>query len=231
MAFLKLAVFIALGLALVYPTTSSMLSNAEKIKSWYFLFVPIKLFRSLEDAGYIPDGVRPLKDVAQETKRRRKCGNLPPVYPNGWFHILSSWEIGTSEVKFVCCLGEHLAVFRGEPDSVPAPWREFGNRGSSRGKLHSVSFSGWEFQGDDGKCTKIPYSKSIPSLAKVKAWSCLERIGSVMLWFHAEGAEPSWIPEEIAEISSGKWIYRGRTTHMINAHIEVILQVSFVVSI
>jgi len=41
------------------------------------------------------------------------------------------------------------------------------------------------------------------------------------LWYHAEGIEPTWIPDEIEEIKNGKWTYRGYTQHMINAHIEV----------
>ncbi|XP_031569651.1 cholesterol 7-desaturase-like isoform X2 [Actinia tenebrosa] len=170
-----------------------------------------------------------MKDVAFEVKRRRKTGNLPPVYPNGWFHVLNSWEVGTSEVKFVSCLGEHLAVFRGE-DGVahivdaycPHLGANLAIGGQVVGNCIQCPFHGWEFEGDDGKCTKIPYSKNIPAVAKIKSWPCLERNESIMLWYHAEGAESSWIPEDLNGIQSGKWVYRGRTTHQVNAHIQEI---------
>lgn len=218
--------FNTLALFLVFAATTYIL-----VKVWNFLFVPIKLFRSLGDTGYIPDGIRSMKDVAYEVKRRRKTGNLPPVFPNGWFHILNSWEVDTSEVKFVSCLGEHLAVFRGEDGVVhivdaycPHLGANLAIGGQVVGNCIQCPFHGWQFEGDDGKCTKIPYSKTIPAIAKIKSWPCMERNESIMLWYHAEGTEPSWIPKELDEIKSGKWVYRGRTTHQINAHIQVIIK-------
>ncbi|KAK3700233.1 hypothetical protein QZH41_014408 [Actinostola sp. cb2023] len=198
-------------------------------KLWQLLFVPMKLFRSLGDTGYIPDGIRPIRDIAKETKRQRRTGDLPPVYPNGWFHILSSWEVKLKEVKFVCVLGEHLAVFRGEDGAVsiidaycPHLGANLAIGGQIVGDCIKCPFHGWEFRGTDGMCTKIPYTKNIPSVAKVKAWPCLERNCSIMLWYHAEGAEPSWLPEEVEEITNGEWVYGGQTTHVINAHCEEI---------
>jgi hypothetical protein len=49
----------------------------------------------------------------------------------------------------------------------------------------------------------------------------MEINGWIYMWYHAEGIEPNWVPEEIEEIRSGMWQYKGRTEHFINAHIEV----------
>lgn len=193
------------------------------------LFVPVKIFRSLGDAGYIPDGIRPIKDIAKRHKELRRRGDLPPVYPNGWFHILSSWELQNREVKFVCVLGEQLAVFRGEDGCVnivdaycPHLGANLAIGGQVVGNCIQCPFHGWEYRGSDGQCTKIPYTKNIPSIAKLKAWPCLERNYSIMIWYHAEEVEPTWLPEEIQELTSGKWVYKGQTTHLVNAHCQVL---------
>ncbi|KZC11277.1 hypothetical protein WN55_02368, partial [Dufourea novaeangliae] len=44
--------------------------------------------------------------------KRRKLGKLPPVYPNGWFALLESFQLGRRQVKHVAALGENFAVFR-----------------------------------------------------------------------------------------------------------------------
>lgn len=39
-------------------------------------------------------------------RKLRKIGDLPPVFPNGWFAILESSEIKPSQVKYVAALGK-----------------------------------------------------------------------------------------------------------------------------
>lgn len=197
-------------------------------KIWQLVFVPLKLFRKIEDAGYIPDDILPIKEIANKNKERRRVGDLPPVYPNGWFHILSSYEVKLKEVKFVSALGEHLAVFRGEDGSVsivdaycPHLGANLAIGGQVVGNCIQCPFHGWEYRGSDGKCTKIPYTDNIPSVAKVKSWPCLERNCSIMMWYHSEDEEPSWLPEEVDEIKNGEWVYGGQTAHIINAHCQV----------
>ncbi|XP_018896366.2 cholesterol 7-desaturase nvd-like [Bemisia tabaci] len=50
-------------------------------------------------------------------QQERGSGKLP-IYPNGWFGILESSEIGRNEVKYVTALGENFAVFRGADGKV-----------------------------------------------------------------------------------------------------------------
>ncbi|KOX75969.1 hypothetical protein WN51_12399 [Melipona quadrifasciata] len=44
--------------------------------------------------------------------KKRKLGKLPPVYPNGWFALLESSQLGKGQVKHVAALGQNFAVFR-----------------------------------------------------------------------------------------------------------------------
>ena len=56
------------------------------------------------------------------------------------------------------------------------------------------------------------------------SFATIERNGLILVWYHAEGVEPIWEPPEIEQISSGQWTWRGRTEHIINAHIEVLIR-------
>ncbi|EDO43280.1 predicted protein, partial [Nematostella vectensis] len=142
---------------------------------------------------------------------------------------MGSQDLKVGNVKHVSCLGENLAVFRGEDGVVcivdaycPHLGANLGVGGQVVGNCLQCPFHGWKFRGDDGKCSEIPYSKNIPEYAKVKSWPCLERNGSILMWYHAEEVEPSWLPEEIEDVTSGKWTYRGFTEHFVNCHIEEI---------
>lgn len=90
------------------------------------------------------------------------------------------------------------------------------------GKCIECPFHGWQYDGQTGECTKVPYSSGkIPSQAKVKVWPSLERNGFVFVWYDAEGREPSWFPEEFEKIKTGRWVCHGYSTHFMNVHIEV----------
>ena len=206
----------------------SVLAGFLLLKVWKFLFEPLQLHRTMHEVGYIPDGRRSMKEVANEVRRRRKVGDIPPVYPNGWFYVMASHELKTGEVKYVCMLGEQLAVFRGN-DGVahvidaycPHLGANLGVGGQVVGSCIQCPFHGWIFDGEDGKCVEIPYCDKVPDFAKTKAWVCLETNHAIHMWYHAEGTEPTWVPEEVEEIANGSWTYRGFSQHMINAHIEV----------
>jgi hypothetical protein len=68
----------------------------------------------------------------------------------------------------------------------------------SRAQPHWYRFNG------DGKCVDIPYSESIPSVARTKSWVCCERNGGILVWHHAEDEPPSWeIP--VIEVLDERW--------------------------
>ena len=61
----------------------------------------------------------------------------------------------------------------------------------------------------------------MPDFAKVKTWLNSEVNGVIFMWYHAEDEEPTWWPQSIKQIESGKWRYRGRSEHHVNAHVTV----------
>uniref|UniRef100_A0A3Q0SWV9 cholesterol 7-desaturase n=1 Tax=Amphilophus citrinellus TaxID=61819 RepID=A0A3Q0SWV9_AMPCI len=193
------------------------------------LFSPLELLRSPDDVGYADEDGRTKAQVANDVRRRRKIGELPPVYPNGWYRVLDSHMMDSGEVKNVSILGEQVAVFRGhdgKPYVVDAYCPHLGANlavgGRVFGKCIECPFHGWRFQGDDGKCVKIPYSEKVPEFARVHSWPTCEVNKQILVWFHCDGEEPQWTVPEQQEITKDEWVYRGRTEHFINAHIQEI---------
>lgn len=69
------------------------------------LFQPYVRVQHLGDIGYITGG-RDKREVANEIRRRRRVGDVPPIYPNGWFSVLRSRELNPGDVKYVSALGK-----------------------------------------------------------------------------------------------------------------------------
>ncbi|XP_059174032.1 cholesterol 7-desaturase nvd-like [Physella acuta] len=197
--------------------------------SYVVLFCPMNRVRKLGDVGYIPEGAFSVKETANFVQKRRKVGNVPPVYPNGWFGLLESSCLKRGEANTVSVLGQNLAVFRDEKGNVyaldaycPHMGANMAAGGRVIGNCLECPFHAWKFRGDDGKCVGIPYTDKIPDIARVKSWSVKETLGWVFIWHHAEGLDPVWNIPDVDEVDNGSWTYRGRTEHHINAHIEEI---------
>ena len=222
--FLSGARWIWLGMVAVIYTSWLFIRHVLKI-----IFSPLDLFRSLGDLGYTEiEGVKSRKEVANIVRKRRKAGDVPPVFPNGWFSIIASRDVPRGQSRSVSVLGEHFAVFRGEDGKAyvldaycPHMGANIGVGGRVIENCLQCPFHGWTFRGEDGKCVDIPYAKKVPDFAKTKQWPTFEANGQIMIWYHAEGIEPTWKPEVMPEIVSGEWSYKGKTVHIINAHIEV----------
>ncbi|KAI9563174.1 hypothetical protein GHT06_010632 [Daphnia sinensis] len=204
----------------------------------YILFRPLNRIRDLCETGY-KDQVRwdrygrTKRQLANEARRNKKVGDVPPVYPNGWFALCESEDVKNGHVLAVDALGENLAVFRTEEGKAcvldaycPHLGAHLGIGGRVVGDCIECPFHGWQFNGHDGKCTSIPYSKGkVPSNARVKKWPTHEVNGFIFVWYHAESdkmLEPEWTVPELDEISSGRWHYRGRTEYKVNVHIQEI---------
>jgi cholesterol 7-dehydrogenase len=82
------------------------------------LFERTERYRSLTELGYdfperkISKGLVSKQDIANEVRKRRKVGELPPVYPNGWFFLILSEELVVGATKSVNALGQNFALFR-----------------------------------------------------------------------------------------------------------------------
>ena len=76
---------------------------------YQLLFAPMDRVRYLGDLGYVPEGKGlTQKDMANIVRKRRKVGDIPPPYPNGWFSVLESRDLKKGEVKPVSILGKFL---------------------------------------------------------------------------------------------------------------------------
>jgi len=70
------------------------------------LFMPLDRVKLLGDVGYVSDGRQSTKDVVEQVRRRRAVGDVPPVYPNGWFALTESRSLPVGHVKNVFCVGK-----------------------------------------------------------------------------------------------------------------------------
>lgn len=61
----------------------------------------------------------------------------------------------------------------------------------------------------------------MPDFASVCSWPTCEVNKQILVLFHCDGEGPQWIVPEQPEITNDEWVYRGRTEHFINAHIQV----------
>uniref|UniRef100_A0A0N4U8U9 cholesterol 7-desaturase n=1 Tax=Dracunculus medinensis TaxID=318479 RepID=A0A0N4U8U9_DRAME len=197
------------------------------------LIRPLNRIRRFGDVG-IHFGKSKIDDrhkmeYLERIRRIRRVGNIPPVYPNGWFCIAQSSEIKPKEVKPVEVFGEQLTLLRsesGEVYLVDSYCPHLGANLSIGGRVVNENciqcpFHGWIFSGETGKCVSIPYNKqSIPEQAKIAIWPTTERNHHIYVWYHCDGLEPCWEVEPIEEVENGNWTYNGKTEHEICCHIE-----------
>ncbi|GAB1610547.1 cholesterol 7-desaturase-like [Argonauta hians] len=192
-------------------------------------FCHLDHIRVLGTAGYVTQGELSMKEIANNVRRRRKLGNIPPVYPNGWFGLIESHKLGVGQTMALDVLGLNLALFRDEKGNAhalnaycPHLGANLAVGGRVFGNCLECPFHGWRFRGDDGKCVHIPYTDKIPEVAQVKSWPVQDMNGWIYIWHHAEGLEPTWLIPELEDVQKGNWTYKGRTEHHVNAHIEEI---------
>lgn len=201
----------------------------------YVFFTPLNFIKDLKDVSYghiyRSEKYRKLPKcyVVQEYRKRRFIGDVPPVYPNGWFAVLDSDQLKAGQLKYVSALGEHLAVFRsteGQVYILDAFCPHLGANVAVGGMVINDNcvqcpFHGWTFRGEDGKCVNIPYADKIPEgTSNIKKWISYEVNTLIFVWYHVEGIDPSWYPEPIDVIHQNKWWYRGRNEYYVNCHIQ-----------
>jgi len=133
--------------------------------------------------------------------QKRRAGQFPPPFPNGWFKLARSEEVKAGQVINVNGLGRSFAVFRGEVDEeihvldalCPHLGANIAIGGVVEGDAVKCPFHGWKFDGK-GQCIDIPYAKNIPSLARTKRWTHREYAGIIVIWYDAEEREPMYEP-------------------------------------
>lgn len=175
----------------------------------------------------------------------------PHPYPNGWYNVVNSHDLVKGQVKGIEYFGEKLVVFRQEDGKAavlnaicPHLGANMAVGGKVIGGCIQCPFHNWQFDGQSGKCTKIPYcckemttqgkveesthKCKMPTGASAKVWHSEEVNYAVYVWFHSEGAPPSWrIPIMVPTDSEGKelpLVYHGKHTFDTACHIQEITE-------
>lgn len=158
---------------------------------------------------------------------------LPP-YPNGWFKLCYSEEVGREGVLPVSVLGKELVVFRGEDGAArvldaycPHLGAHLGVGGRVVGSSIACPFHGWRWSGDDGRCVEVPYAKRIPPKAETGCWRVLEQNGFIASWFHAQGETPTWTPDVVPEVGHPDYQLFGRRRWDLTAHPQELYENGF----
>nr|XP_028576239.1 cholesterol 7-desaturase-like [Podarcis muralis] len=196
--------------------------------SWLALR-PLRLLRGPDEVGYAGEAGCSRAEAARRARRSRRIGQLPPVYPNGWFRLLDSAQLARGEVRNVAALGEQFAVFRNSDGKVcvvdaycPHLGANLGIGGQVVGSCIECPFHGWQFDGESGKCVRIPYAEKVPEFAKIKVWPSCEVSDMILVWYHCDGIDPTWRVPDREEFLPRPCPFRGLTEHFVNVHIEEI---------
>lgn len=157
--------------------------------------------------------------------RAQEDDKLP--LPNGWFALAWSKELGEGDVKPVQYFGEELVLFRtrsGQARVVDAfcahLGAHLGHGGRVMGETIRCPFHGWQYDGQSGACTTIPYCERIPAKARVRAWDVLERNGMIFAWYHAEQKPPEWQMPLMPEIGHAEWSEPRTFELVLPAHVQ-----------
>lgn len=170
------------------------------------------------------------KDILTRVKLHKQFGDLPPIYPNGWFHLFESAQIQKGDVRRMDVLGLNLVAFRGQNGQVyvldaycPHLGANLGHGGVVRGDCIECPFHQWQFRGEDGECTHVPYDKP-PKGAKIHSYTATEVNGAIWLWFDSEDREPFWHMLPVDDIQNGNFRQIGYTSHYFTGHVQEIAE-------
>ena len=118
--------------------------------------------------------------------------------PTGWFQIGWSSDFPADRAVPLRYFGEDLAAYRdaaGELHVLDAHCPHFGahigHGGKVTGDCVTCPYHGWEWNAD-GVNVSIPYQDTPNRSKRLRAWRTVEQYGSVYMWHHPEGEEPSW---------------------------------------
>jgi nitrite reductase/ring-hydroxylating ferredoxin subunit len=134
-----------------------------------------------------------------------------PAYPNGWFRVAYSEDLGAAEVKPLHYFGRDLVLFRTESGEACVLDAHCAHLGAHLGKGGCVSgesircpFHHWLWD-RSGNCAEIPYAKRIPPTAKMRSWPVAEKNGLILIYHDAEGRPPAYEIPDVPEIGAEGW--------------------------
>jgi nitrite reductase/ring-hydroxylating ferredoxin subunit/putative sterol carrier protein len=119
-------------------------------------------------------------------------------FPDGWFRVAYSDELKAGEVKPLKVLGKDLVLFRTESGAAavldafcPHLGAHLGYGGTVLGETLRCPFHHFRFDAK-GQCVDVAGCDRVPPSAKASPWHVVEHNGTILAWFHPEGAPPSY---------------------------------------
>ena len=146
--------------------------------------------------------------------------SYPAPYPDGWYRVAASDELGRGKVLYRECLGEQIVVFRSDKsDEVNAMGAFCPHMGANlaggcvKGGNLECPFHLWQLS-KEGHVAKIPYLDKAPPRLRQKTWPVHEAYGQIFLYHRGDTELPSADPPppyafpNIPEIDGG-FVHRG----------------------
>mmetsp|Transcript_28143 Transcript_28143/g.50311 ORF Transcript_28143/g.50311 Transcript_28143/m.50311 type:complete len:477 (-) Transcript_28143:220-1650(-) len=157
---------------------------------------------------------RPRRSPFTDTVQRAL--SFPPPYPNGWYHLVTTSDVGRGEVVQAEALGRKFAVWRAADGelSVLDAFCPHGGANLCGGRVVGGSlqcpFHLWEFN-TKGGVTKVPWLDAPPkTVTSAKNWPHVDWHGMICIWFDAEGRPPMFDIPPVAPIAKGDMRLCGR---------------------
>lgn len=147
-------------------------------------------------------------------------------FPNGWFRVAFSNELPLGGVKPLHYFGKDLVLFRTE-DGTPHVFNahcphlgaHLGYGGKVEGNSIRCPFHGWCFD-HQGHCIQIPYSNKVPPKTQMQSLPVCEYNGLIMVYYHAQGKEPTWQMPELPKWNYQDWTSFQRRSWKIRTHAQ-----------
>lgn len=141
--------------------------------------------------------------------------DFPWGVPYGWYFVGYADELKPGDVKPLRYFEREQVLFRNEEGVIgmldahcPHLGAHIGVGGTVKGDSVACPFHGWEFR-PDGFCSKIPYAKKFPPIAKreplLHSYPVEERAGVIWAWYHPHNVAPIFDVVEYPEFTSPEW--------------------------
>ena len=135
----------------------------ERLFSLYWFVFPVVLI-----VICIRRWIGTKKNVRPPRRGVDRSQTYPRQYPCGWYRICDSDEVARGEVKHAVALGREMVIFRSDDEQNQMYVLDafcahmganlaFGGRVMPGTNCIQCPFHLWEFNGESGHCSKVPY--------------------------------------------------------------------------
>lgn len=121
----------------------------------------------------------------------------PPPFPDGWYAVAWSSEVGMGDVVTGMLAGDEIVVFRTASSlsvmaaHCPHLGAHLGMGGRVVGEAIRCPFHGFCFD-PRGECVATGYGTPVPAHLNARTWPAREVDGAIFAWHHGQGEAPVW---------------------------------------